>query len=134
MIMKRLALVLIVVLCLCQGTLAQIPAGYYYRANGKQKAELKSALSEVVKEAKMLRYGGSGAGYTWAGFYFTDRTDSGTVVDMYSNIVRYQVDSTSVSGMHIEHSLPKSWWGAVNNNAYKDLCHLYPSDCGSNAT
>ena len=59
MIMKRLALFLIVVLCLCQGTLAQIPAGYYYRANGKQKAELKSALSEVVKEAKMLRYGGS---------------------------------------------------------------------------
>ena len=132
--MKRLKVLLLLCLCMSGWVSAQIPAGYYYRIDGKQKAELKSALCEIISQAKMLRYGGSGAGYTWSGFYFTDRLEDGQVVDMYSNEVRYQTDSTSVSGMHIEHSLPKSWWGAINNNAYKDLHHLYPSDGRTNST
>ena len=107
---------------------AQIPAGYYYLADGKKKAELKSALSTVIANAKMLSYG-SGAGKTWQGFYYTDRNEDNSVVDMYSAIVRYFPENYgSISGMHIEHSLPKSWWGSRENNAYKDLFHLYPAD------
>jgi endonuclease I len=39
----------------------------------------------------------------------------------------------SVSGMNIEHSVAKSWWGGTNNNAYKDLYHLNPSDATANS-
>jgi endonuclease I len=35
--------------------------------------------------------------------------------------------------MNIEHSVAKSWWGGTNNNAYKDLYHLNPSDATANS-
>jgi len=115
------------------GINAQIPAGYYFIANGKKKAELKSSLSTIISQAKMLNYG-SGAGATWQGFYFTDRNEDNSVIDMYSAIVRYFPENYgSISGMHIEHSLPKSWWGSRENNAYKDLLHLYPADGSMNS-
>ncbi|MDR1543864.1 MAG: endonuclease [Prevotellaceae bacterium] len=112
---------------------AQIPAGYYYIADGKKKAELKSYLSAIILQAQMLSYG-SGEGATWQGFYSTDRNSANnSVVDMYSPTVRYFSENYgSVSGMHIEHSLPKSWWGGRQNNAYKDLFHLYPADGQAN--
>ncbi|MDR0831116.1 MAG: endonuclease [Prevotellaceae bacterium] len=113
---------------------AQIPAGYYYLADGKKKDVLKSYLSTIISQAQMLGYG-SGAGKTWQGFYFTDRNSDNSVVDMYSPIVRYFPENFgSVSGMHIEHSLPKSWWGTRENNAYKDLFHLYPADGPTNSS
>jgi len=115
------------------GINAQIPAGYYYIANGKKKAELKSSLSTIISQAQMLKYG-SGAGATWQGFYFTDRNEDNSVIDMYSSVVRYFPENYgSISGMHIEHSLPKSWWGSRENNAYKDLFHLYPADGSMNS-
>jgi hypothetical protein len=36
--------------------------------------------------------------------------------------------------MHIEHSLPKSWWGGLENYAYRDLHHLFPADSKTNIT
>ncbi|HKL95776.1 MAG TPA: endonuclease, partial [Paludibacteraceae bacterium] len=111
-----------------------IPPGYYYLARGKQHTELKTALKDIVSSGTFLSYG-SGADFTWQGFYFTDRNAAdSTVIDMYSNIVRKQPDFNSVYGMHIEHSFPKSWWGGYVNNAYKDLNHLYPSDGLTNST
>lgn len=106
---------------------AQIPAGYYYQAHGKTGAELKTALHNIIKEATMLKYG-SGEGATWEGFFNTDQNPNGSVIDMYSNEVRYFNGFNGVDGMHIEHSLPNSWWGGIKNNAYKDLYHLYPAD------
>ncbi len=40
----------------------------------------------------------------------------------------------AVSGMNIEHSFPKSWWGGSSNNAYKDLYNLMPSESKINSS
>ncbi|MEA4935278.1 MAG: endonuclease [Paludibacter sp.] len=119
-------------MCLVHITVfAEIPAGYYSLAQNKKKEALKTALHELASPQKVLKYGG-GAGYTWEGFYKADRNADGSVIDMYSNIVRYFNGYNSVTDMHIEHSLPKSWWGGYEWNVYKDLFHLYPSDGSTN--
>jgi endonuclease I len=110
---------------------ATVPAGYYYFAKNKKKAELKTALHTYCGPMFEFDYGG-GPGFTWQGFYNTDRNPDNSVIDMYSNTVRYFNGFSAVSGMHIEHSFPKSWWGSYPNNAYKDLFHLYPADASAN--
>lgn len=58
---------------------------------------------------------------------------------MYSPTLRY-FSSNYISinfpafgqELHIEHSLPKSWWGSHEWSAYKDLNHLYPADGSTN--
>jgi len=110
---------------------ATVPSGYYYFVKNKKKAALKTAIHDYCAPMKELDYG-SGPGFTWEGFFSTDRRADSTVIDMYSNTVRKQVDFSAVSGMHIEHSFPKSWWGAYPNGAYKDLFHLYPADASAN--
>ncbi len=112
---------------------AAIPAGYYLFAKNKQKSELKTAIKNVSSPLRVLEYG-SGPGFTWEGFYYTDRQSDSTVVDMYSNVLRKQTSYAAVNAMHIEHSFPKSWWGAHENMAYKDLFHLYPADAVTNMT
>ncbi|MBP1676463.1 MAG: nuclease [Bacteroidetes bacterium] len=116
----------------CAYVWTAIPAGYYYFAANKKKAELKTALKTYGSPVYVLEYG-SGKGYTWQGFYATDNHND-TVRDMYSDVVRTFDGFNSVSGMHIEHSLPKSWWGGATNKAYKDLFHLYPADGTTNTT
>ena len=112
---------------------AEIPAGYYHKANHKHGAQLLDALNNICSNGTFLGYG-SGEGYTWQGFYYTDRNADGSIIDMYSDIIRYQYDFNSVEGLHIEHSLPKSWWGALENYAYRDLHHLFPADATTNST
>jgi hypothetical protein len=122
---------LIVVLIQSSALWAAVPSGYYYFVKNKKKAELKTALHMYCGPLKEFDYGG-GPGFTWEGFFSTDRRADSTVIDMYSNTVRKQTSFSAVSGMHIEHSFPKSWWGAYPNNAYKDLFHLYPADASAN--
>jgi endonuclease I len=109
----------------------QIPAGYYSDAIGKKKALLKTALHQKVKTATVLSYGG-GDGKTWSGFAQTDVRTDGSVWDMYSNVVRQFNGNLAVTGMNIEHSFAKSWWGGTETQAYKDLHHLNPSDATAN--
>lgn len=112
---------------------AQIPTGYYKLADGKKKAELKAAMKSVIGKADVLNYG-SGAGSTWSGFYTTDRTEDGYCVDRYCDEWRQFTSSTGVvSGMNIEHSFAKSWWGGTKNQAYCDLFNLMPSDQTANS-
>lgn len=107
---------------------AQISDNYYASLKGKKGAELKTAVHNLIKDAKVLDYG-SGSGKTWEGFYTTDRTEDNQVIDRYSNDTRYFGNKgASVSGMNIEHSFPKSWWGGSENQAYKDLYNLMPSE------
>ena len=110
---------------------AAVPSGYYYFVKNKKKAELKTAIHTYCGPMKEFEYGG-GAGFTWEGFFSTDRRADSTVIDMYSNTVRKFSGFSAISGMHIEHSFPKSWWGAYPNGAYKDLFHLYPADASAN--
>lgn len=108
--------------------IAQIPQNYYSSLKGKKGTELKTAVHNIIKNATVLKYG-SGSGRTWEGFYTTDRLDDGQVVDRYSNDKRYFGNKgQAVSGMNIEHSFPKSWWGGSENQAYKDLYNLMPSE------
>lgn len=112
---------------------AVVPPGYYYYAKNKKQAALKTALHSISSPQFLLDYGG-GQGFTWEGFFYTDQKADGSVVEMYSNAVRKFTGFAAVDGMHIEHSFPKSWWGAHNNDAYKDLFHLYPADATTNIT
>lgn len=113
--------------------LAQIPDGYYDALKDKKGAELKTAVHNIIKNANVLDYG-SGYGSTWWGFYSTDN-DNGYVIDRYSNNrVKFVSRGTVASGMNIEHSFPKSWWGGSKNQAYKDLYNLMPSDSKANSS
>ena len=126
-----------------------MPTGYYDAINGKKDAELKTALSNIIKGGERLPYNtayhsttnvdpvtgdtiwkkGDFKPCTWLGFVTTDKRSDGTVWDMYSNTKRYfPVLGGSAAGLDIEHGFPKSWWGGDNNDAYKDLYHLCPAD------
>ena len=114
---------------------AGIPEGYYDAANGKKKEALKAAMHDIIQPVKVLSYG-SGANSTWSGFYKTDRTSNNQVIDRYSYDIRYFTSPTaSVSGMNIEHSFPKSWWGGSSTpKAYQDLFNLMPCEQKINST
>ncbi|HEY5593493.1 MAG TPA: endonuclease [Paludibacter sp.] len=135
MYLLRFKSLLSLVLALVTSTIlfAAIPSGYYYFAKNKKQAALKTALHIYASPMTEFDYGG-GPGFTWEGFFYTDQKADGSVIDMYSNTVRKFNGFNAVSGMHIEHSFPKSWWGAYPNNAYKDLFHLYPADAVTNIT
>lgn len=114
------------------GVNADIPLQYYSPLQGKSGEELKTAIFQIVGQdpsITMLTYG-SGDNRTWWGFYVTDRdVETNEVIDRYSNDVRYFGNrGAAVSGMNIEHSFPKSWWGGSSNNAYKDLYNLMPCE------
>ena len=117
---------------------AAIPTGYYNNAEGKSAAALKTALHQIIANdtTGYLSYG-SGTNSTWQGFYSTDRiVATNQVIDMYSSIVRYfgSNSTSSISGMNIEHALPKSWWGGSTSvAAYRELHHLCPSDASTNS-
>ena len=116
----------------CFNLYASIPAGYYYQAQNKKSAALKTALYLSGQPVRVLEYG-SGPGFTWEGFYSTDRNADNSVWDIYSDSTRYFNEFFAVAGINIEHSFPKSWWGGHVNTAYKDLFHLYPSDDKTNS-
>lgn len=110
---------------------------YYTSIDGtKGGATLKTALYNLIKNHKKISYG-SGADNTWGAFYTTDAVvENGKrrVLDMYSGEKRYfGSKGSAVSGMNIEHSVAKSWWGGTSNNAYCDLHHLNPSDEDANS-
>jgi len=113
---------------------ATIPPHYYDNALGLKKDKLKAALHNIIGKANVLEYG-SGSGYTWEGFYKVDRKSDNSVIDRYSKDVRYfSKENSAVSGMNIEHSMAKSWWGGGKNQAYKDIHHLMPCESGINSS
>lgn len=130
--MKKLSASVLLLL----GTLflvAQVPSNYYLSAEGKSGKELKTALHNIIRQGKRLGYG-SGSGKTWSGFEVADLHPDGYVWDMYSLNKRFFPGGAKApGGMNIEHSVAKSWWGGTNNDAYKDLYHLNPSDIAANS-
>lgn len=132
--MKTIASILLGCLCVLRVG-ATIPPGYYDRADGKKKAELKNAMHAIIADAEVLDYG-SGSGATWSGFYETDRMANNQVRDRYSNDVFYfsGYAGSVPSGMNIEHAFPKSWWGGSKTQAYKDIHHLMPCETKINSS
>lgn len=127
----------VALLCCFTCVWADVPPEYYKSADGKKKAELKKAFHNIIMTANVLDYG-SGAGRTWSGFYQTDRFNGNQVRDRYSYGEFYfpsgssAQSATAASGMNIEHSFPKSWWGKTENQAYKDLFNLMPCEISIN--
>lgn len=123
---------------------AGAPAGYYNNLVGKKGAALKTAVHDIICQdtTHYLKYG-SGTGYTWQGFYSTDRDEAtNLVLDLYSDSLRYFSSNYVANGypgfgstIQIEHSVPKSWWGCDITHpdcAARDLNHLFPADGRAN--
>ena len=127
----------------------QLPMGYYDAIQGTKDSVLKVTLHTIIKGGERYVYGpttyhttnkvqngdtiwkvGDLKAYgTWHGFQSSDQLSDGTIWDMYSTTKRYfPIKGGSAAGMDIEHSLPKSWWGGDENDAYTDLYHLNPAD------
>ena len=126
----RKTVLFLLLFCLSLAVSAQ--KEYYTSIDGvKGGATLKNALYNLVKNHKKITYNSG----TWDAFYSTDRDPvTNRVYDMYSSEVRYFGNKgDKISGMNIEHSVAKSWWGGANNNAYCDLHHLNPSDQTANS-
>lgn len=129
---KNFILLSFFLLLLAFAVTAQIPTGYYNSAIGKKQAELKTALHLIIKTANVPSYG-SGTGSTWAAFAKMDiRPEDGTVWDMYSNNHVAFNGNSAASGMNIEHSFAKSWWGD-GRQAAQDVQHLCPSNSTANS-
>ena len=137
------------VCCTVYVTAEDMPAGYYNAIQGTKDSMLKTALHQIIKGGERYIYGPSTyhttnkiqngdtiwkvgdlkAYGTWHGFQSSDQQSDGTIWDMYSTTKRYfPIKGGSAAGMDIEHSLPKSWWGGDENDAYIDLYHLNPAD------
>ena len=129
---------LFIIFAVCNVTLLQaaVPAGYYYNANGKTKAELKTALSEICKRAQMHPFG-TGIDATWSLFYQMDQLTDSSVVDMYSNTMR-KFDATnpthSIKEMHIDHAFARECWGGWDIPATFDMHNLFPADGNTNVS
>ena len=131
------AAVTLLPLCQSSAITRQQLANYASSLKGLKGASLKSALHTLMQPKKVLEYG-SGSGNTWSGFYKTDRNpETNECYNRYSSKKFYfdtPYNNKAVSGMNIEHSFPKSWWGGTENKAYKDLYNLYPSDSKANSS
>ena len=117
-------------------SLAQIPDGYYNSLKGKKGAELKTAIYNIIKDAKVLEYG-SEKGHTWWGFWDTDRDERGYFIDRYAaekGWVKGTSEGGGGEGMNIEQSFAKSGWGGETCQAYKDLYSLMPCKSKINST
>ncbi len=113
---------------------------YYASLDGLKKAELKAAVHALIKPTATYSYG-SGSGGTWAAFYDLDYEESAKgrlVRDRYSSPdgwTVYKSQGAVPSGLNIEHSFPKSWWGGSSSpNAYRDVFNLMPCESGINST
>ena len=121
---------------------AAIPPGYYDAATGKSGAQLKSALSHIIRGHTRYSYD-----YLWTSYTTTDRKPNGTVWDIYSDIPDgtangnppyvYNFGTNQCSNTpgyengcyNREHSFPKSWFGANETDTmYTDMFHMYPVD------
>ena len=153
--MKPLKVLCAVLLVCCAAYVSaeDMPAGYYNAIQGTKDSMLKTALHQIIKGGERYIYGpntyhttnkiqngdtiwkvGDLKAYgTWHGFQNSDQQSDGTIWDMYSTTKRYfPIKGGSAAGMDIEHSLPKSWWGGDENDAYTDLYHLNPADHAAN--
>lgn len=109
---------------------ADAPAGYYNSLEGKTGKALSAAVKDIVRKHTVISYGDD----TWSAFRHTDvRVVNGKECwwDMYST--NNVAISSGHPGMNIEHSVANSWWGGTNNDAYKDINHLNPSDSDGNS-
>lgn len=114
------------------GVNASAPSGYYNSLEGLSGVSLKKAVKSVARNHTAISYGSG----SWEVFLESDtRFVNGQRCwwDMYSSDNVPAPSSSSHSGMNIEHGVANSWWGKTQNDAYKDLFHLNPSNSDANS-
>ena len=138
--MKYLYLSVLLICSLSASAISREELAEYAKSlNGLKKSELKTAIHNLIGSPNVLSYGSGSKNKTWWGFYSTDRVpETNECINRYS-ATKFYFPSTNtgdaISGMNIEHSFPKSWWGGNDSvSAYKDLHHLYPSDSKANSS
>ena len=139
--MKKKTVILLSVMLLLTGSLNVLAikhqdlASYASALKGLKKGDLKTAVYNLVNSHTVISYG-SGTSNTWYYFWYTDRNaTTNECLNRYSPDKFYfsSHNGSSITGMNIEHSFPKSWWGGTTNAAYQDLYNLYPSSSTDNS-
>lgn len=136
--MRRLLVMLTAVLCVTAASAIdrKTLVEYAKPLKGLKKEQLKTAIYKMSQAYRVPDYG-SGYDNTWYHFYTTDRyPGTNECVNRYSTDRFYFSNGnngSAISGMNIEHSFPKSWWGGTKNKAWNDLFNLYPSESASNS-
>lgn len=111
---------------------AAIPEGYYKNLEGLSGVTLKKAVKNAARTHTAISYGSA----SWEVFLESDTRIIGSQRcwwDMYSSNNVAAPNASAHPGMNIEHGVPNSWWGKTQNDAYKDLFHLNPSNSDANS-
>lgn len=128
--MKKVSFVILFFLTVLPAV-ADIPANYYTRLDGKKKEQLKTAAYEIISPHTVVTYNSLfPQQFPKTDVYPDLYNGQQRWWEMYSDEVFYV--NRGWKGMNREHSLPKSWWGGAQNDAYTDLFHLYPSEADAN--
>ncbi len=135
--MKQKLLITMTFMLIAMTAWAQGPndsGSYYANADGKKGAELKTAMSGIIRTMKNRGTKSAVYNLLWTDFQTTDKRADGKVWDMYSSksnftFVTDQAGSYQKEGdkYNREHSFPKSWFSDAIP-MYYDLFHLYPTD------
>ena len=134
--MNRKTLTFLILISLTARAQGPNGTGHYYRqAHGKSGADLKTALCAIVREPKVVGYGGLKEAYR-----LTDTRPDGFLRDWYSNASQYEPGSAFSSGQkeegkgyNREHLLPQSWFGKQTDPMYSDIMHVVPTDAKLNS-
>jgi endonuclease I len=136
--MRKVIITLCTMLLTLHGALAQGPNGsgkYYKGADGKSGAALKTALHRIIRNPKVVGYGGLKEAYST-----TDTRPDGYLRDWYSDSTFYEPGSnystaTKAEGLgyNREHLLPQSWFGKGRDPMYSDITHVVPTDARLNS-
>ncbi|MDD3321822.1 MAG: endonuclease [Paludibacter sp.] len=130
---SRIPVVLFLISLLVSGLWAQEPTGYYSDAEGENKAELKTALHNIIRNHTYLDYDISTNIWWYTYFKETDWSSEGYFLDMYSSNKRATYNWNL---MNREHCMPRSWWGTSDMystfDSNGDLVNLSPSDAEAN--
>jgi endonuclease I len=108
---------------------AQIPAGYYQSATGKNGAQLKTTLYGIISSG----FESKDYNFLYTIFRESDITADGKIWDMYSTCTwtygtKQCGNYSSVCDCYNrEHSIPASWFDD-RSPMYSDAFHLYPTD------
>ncbi len=108
---------------------AQPPATYYNRANGKSDAQLKTELHTIISDG----YKSKSYDYLYTIYQTSDVTEDGKVWDMYSTCTWVPGQKKCGNYKNVcdcynrEHSIPQSWFSS-RSPMVSDAFHVYPTD------
>lgn len=108
---------------------AQPPAAYYDRANGKSDAQLKTELHAIISAGYVTK----SYDFLYTIYQTSDVTEDGKVWDMYSTCTWIPEQKKCGSYKNVcdcynrEHSVPQSWFSS-RSPMVSDAFHVYPTD------